>query len=360
MTSKHSRSALIAALAVGACGLVAVPAASAADTQYFVQSPIVTGVSDLTPESAVLHGSVDTGGNPAVAFTALAGADFTWTAGVNIINSGSSNATDFIEGLPASGSSSTVWIGSKSFSNAGADNYSNVEFELDPVSDYVANGGTPGSDVIFGTSMEIGTGPGLTSVASSVGAYGAAAQRNSSQTPLKPGTKYYYWIVDQPGTTDNAENVNVGTAASPSYSCYPTPYITQYLPTAPVQGPCVYQYGNANGVDFYQSPNGEFTTPPLGEVAVGANAKVSGNQAMVRLTNRSGFLAQMRLKLTVGGKAVAAARVKLRPHVDRMLTLTLNGAGVQAAGRHASARIVVTANSFGQTLKRTTITLVGR
>lgn len=359
MTSKRSRSALITALAVGACGLVAVPAASAADTQYFVQSPVVTGVSDLTPESAVLHGSVDTGGNPAVAFTALAGADFAWTGGVNIINSGSSNATDFIEGLPASGSSSTVWIGSKSFSNAGADNYSNVEFELDPVSDYVANGGTPGSGVIFGTSMEIGTGPGLTSVTSSVGAFGAAAQSNSTQTPLKPGTKYYYWIVDQPGTTDNAEDVNVGTAASPSYSCYPMGYIAQYLPAAPVQGPCVYQFGNANGVDFYQSPNGVFTTPRLGEIAVGANAMVSGNQAMVHLANRSGYAARMRLKLTIGGKAIASARVKLRPHADRTLALTLTGAGAQAATRHASARIVVTANNFGQALGRKTITLRG-
>ena len=362
MTSKLSRS-VIAALAVGACGLVAVPAASAADTQYFVNAPVVTGVSNLTPESVVLNGAVDTGGNPAISFSAPAGTNISWPGGISIVNStsGSSAATEtfYIGGIPDNGSNNLVSIGSKQFSNGGADNYSNVEFEVDPVADYVANGDTPGSATIFGDSMEIPTQVGLTSVHSTIGAFGASAQANSSQTPLTPGTKYYYWIVDQPGTTDAAENVNTGTAASPSYSCYPTAYVTAYLASDAVQGPCIYQYGNLSGVDFYQSPNGEFTTPAIGAIAFGASAKVNGHSALLTVTDRSGFAARGKVQLKIGGSTIATGKLNIPAHGTRTLSLTLSGKGAQAAERQASARIVLVSNNYGQSLTAKTVRLLG-
>ncbi len=348
MTSKLSRSALIAALAVGASGLVAVPAASAADTQYFVNSPVVTGVSNLTPQSVVLHGAVDTGGNTGIESVLAPGTTLSWTGGVNIINSSSSSSENiWIDGIPTSGSNTTAYIGTKAFSNAGADNYSNVEFEIDPVSDYTANGDTPGSATIFGTSMEVPTATGLTAVSSLLGAYGTAAQNNSSQTPLTPDTKYYHWIVDQPGTTDAASDVNVGTAASPSYSCVPNGYASTYLSGDSVQGPCIYQYGNNSGIDFYQSPNGEFTTPKLGELAVGAKAMVSGSKAMLMVANRSGFRAAGMIELKVGGKVVGKGKFNVLPHGKRDVAVTLNAMGAKAAGSSAMAKLVVMSN-FGQ------------
>ncbi len=347
MTSNRSRSALIAALAVGACGLVAVPAASAADTQYFVNSPVVTGVSDLTPESAMLSGAVDTGGNPGIEAAEPAGTNLTWAGGVDIINSGASAENIWIDGLPASGSATTVSIGTKPFSNGGADNYSNVEFELDPVADYDANGDLPGSDLIFGDSMQVATQGGLTAVKSTVGAFGVKAQNKSDQAPLKPGTRYYYWIVDQAGTTDDAEDVNTGTAATPSISCVPDAYAAKYDAADPVQGPCIYQFGNASGIDFYQSPNGEFTTPALGKIAIGASAKVDGHKAMLSITDRSGFNASGKIVLKVGGKAVGGGKFSLTAHSHHNVALVLTGAGVSAAGRGAKAKIVLTSD-FGQ------------
>jgi hypothetical protein len=358
LTSKLSRS-VIAAMAVSACGLVAVPAASAADTQYFVNAPVVTGVSGLTAESVVLHGAVDTGGNPALPFTEPAGANIAWPGGISILNTTSATENFFSGGIPDDGSNNLATIGTKTFSNAGADNYSNVEFELDPVSDYVANGDTAGSETVFGDSMEIPTQAGLTDVKATMGVFGAAAAAGPTQTPLKPGTKYYYWIVDQPGTTDIAEDVNTGTAASPSYSCYPTSYVATYLASDPVQGPCIYQFGNASGIDFYQSPNGEFTTPALGRIAFGANAKVVGNTAMLKVTDQSGFTAGGKVALEIGGGKVAFAKLKLAPHSTRLLSLKLNGRGVAAAARQASAKLVLTTSDYGQPAVPKSVKLMG-
>jgi hypothetical protein len=356
LTSKLSRS-VIAAVAVGACGLVAVPAASAADTQYFVNSPVVTGVSNLTPESAVLNGAVDTGGNPGIEASEAPGTNFGWTGGVNIINSSSSAAENiWIDGLPPSGSNNTVHIGSKSFSNGGADNYSNVEFEVDSVSDYVANGDTPGSDTVFGDSMEIPTATGLTAVRSTLGVFGTAAQANSDQSPLTPGTKYYYWIVDQAGTTDSAEDVNTGTAATPSYSCLPDAYVAEYDAGDAVQGPCIYQFGNASGIDFYQSPNGEFTTPKLGKLGVGTSAKVVGRTAMLRVADQSGFRATGKIQLKLGGRVLASSKFNLAAHAARTLDLKLSGKGVKAAEPQGKAKLVLTSN-FGQKTSTKSVTL---
>lgn len=345
MTRKISRSAIIAAVAVGASGLVAVPAASAADTQYYVNSPVVTGVSNLTPESVVVHGAVDTGGNPGISVSEPAGVNLSWTGGVDIITTAAENI--WIDGLPPSGSSNTVYIGTKSFSNSGADDYSNVEFEIDPVSDYNANGGTPGPDTTFGTSLQVPTQGGLTAVQETLGAFGANAQENSAQSPLKPDTKYYYFIIDQAGTTDAAENVNTGTAASPSYSCLPDAYVAAYDAGDAVQGPCVYQYGNDSGVDFYQSPNGTFTTPKLGKLVIARGAQVVGRRAMLKVIDRSGFKASGQIKLEIGGRVVASSKFGLGAGNSRDLALPLNGRGMKAAGSHAKAKLVLTSN-WGQ------------
>ena len=184
-------------------------------------------------------------------------------------------------------------------SNATADNYSDVTFEYDPVSDYVANGDLPGPETNQAQDIQVPTTAGLSEVRATIGAFGLAAQNNSGNTPLTPGTKYYYWIVQQAGGTDQASNVNVsawtgatsGTpavAANNSYKCYPNaaiaadPTLESYtapgavvIPTAarrlPAdQGPCIYYYGNTGGALYYQSPNGTFTTPALGKVAIGA------------------------------------------------------------------------------------------
>ncbi len=345
MTPKRFRSGLITAMSVGACGLLAVPAASAADTQYYVNSPVVTGVSNLTPESVVLHGAIDTGGNPGIQVSEPAGVDFGWTGGVNIITTAAESI--FIDGLPPNGSDNTVYIGARSFSNAGAHNYSNVEFEADPVSDYRANGGNPGTETVYGNSIEVPTQPGLTAVSTTLGAFGPSAQANSSLTPLQPGTKYYYWIIDQAGTTGAAENVNLGTAASPSYSCLPDAYVAEYDASATVQGPCVYQYGNNSGVDFYQSPNGTFTTPPLGKLMISRAATVSGAKAMLRVTDQSSFRASGEVELELGGHPVASAKFGLGAGMSRMLSLTLDGRAIKAAAAHAEATLIVTSD-WGQ------------
>jgi hypothetical protein len=350
LTSIISRTALVAALAVGVGGLVAVPAASAADTQYYVNSPVVTGVSNLTPESVVLHGAVDTGGNPGIEVSEPAGTNFAWAGGVDIITTAAENI--WIDGLPPSGSDNTVYIGSKSFSNGGADNYSDVEFELDPVSDYKANGDTAGPDTMFATSLQVPTQGGLTAVSEQVGAFGAKALQDSGQTPLKPNTEYYYWIIDQAGTTDAAENVNTGTAASPSYSCLPDAYVAAYDASDPVQGPCVYQFGNNSGVDFYQSPNGRFKTPPLGRLVIARSALVTGHRAMLEVKDASAFKASGVLRLEMGRHVVASAKFGLAPGGSRDLTLLLNARGVKAAAAHARVKLVLTSNWDQPTLTK--------
>jgi len=81
LTGKVSRAALIAAAAIGASGLVAASAQAAAVTtagistaNYYVNGPTVAGVSNLTPESVVLNGAVDTGGSPMTTLTVPVGA----------------------------------------------------------------------------------------------------------------------------------------------------------------------------------------------------------------------------------------------------------------------------------------------
>ena len=63
MASKVTRTAVIAVSALGASGLVATVAQAAPPSipSTLVNQPAVSGISNLTPESAVLHGVVDHG-----------------------------------------------------------------------------------------------------------------------------------------------------------------------------------------------------------------------------------------------------------------------------------------------------------
>lgn len=179
MASKVSRATLIAGLAIGASGLVAVPAEAA---NSYVTQPVVTGVTSITPESAVLSGAIDTGGDPGVAFSASAASPFA-VGGLSITTSGNLN------GFPV---------------NLGY--YSTVLFEADPLSDYVASGDQPGGETVTAATIEVPDGPGLAPVNSEIGGYPAASATTSS--PLTPGTKYVYFLVQQAGETDQATTVN--------------------------------------------------------------------------------------------------------------------------------------------------------
>lgn len=383
MTSKVSRAALIAAIAVGASGLVAASAQAAAVTtagvstaNYYVNGPTVAGVSNLTPESVVLNGAVDTGGSPMTTLSVPAGQTLLWQNALTIGSLTSTAAQSFdVDGLPVSGSDSTVSVtvndalvsaNSQSFpsvSNGGADNYSNVTFEYDPVKDYVANGDTPGPELQFANEVEVPTAAGISAVSSSVGAFGVNAQNNTGNTPLTPGTAYDYWIVSQAGATDAAESINIaqwydttGSAAgttsassfvpdpNPTYKCYPDaaiaedPTLASYTSssqityggtTAPeIQGPCVYFYGNTGGALYYTSPTGQFTTPALGKLNISAKASVSQSKAVLTVTDASGYKAGGNIELTTsGGKELASGNFSLAANVKGAVTLKLTAAG---------------------------------
>jgi hypothetical protein len=390
LTSKVSRAALIAAIAVGASGLVAASADAAAVTtagvstaNYYVDGPTVAGVSDLTPESAVLNGAVDTGGSPLTTLTVPAGQTLLWQNALTIGSLTSTAAQTFdVDGLPVSGSASTVSVtvndaavsaNSQSFpavSNGGADNYSNVTFEYDPLKDYVANGDTAGPETQFANEVEVPTTTGISSVSQSVGAFGIKAQNNSGNTPLTPGTTYVYWIVSQAGATDAAESINIaqwydtspsatpagGSAASttsstsfasdpnPTYKCYPDaaiaedPTLASYTSstqityggtTAPaIQGPCVYFYGNTGGALYYTSPTGKFKTPALGKLKIAAKASVGKSTAVVTVTNASSYKAGGTIELTgKGGKELASGKFSVSANVKGEAKLKLTAAG---------------------------------
>jgi hypothetical protein len=179
LASKVSRAALVAGLAIGVSGLVAVPAEAA---NSYVTQPVVTGVSSITPESAVLSGAIDTGGDPASTFVASAASPFS-VGGLSITASGNLNGFPVNQGY-----------------------YSTVLFEADPLSDYVASGNQPGGETVTAANIEVPTTTGLSAVSSILGAYPAAS--NEGATPLTPGTKYVYWLVEQAGETDQATTVN--------------------------------------------------------------------------------------------------------------------------------------------------------
>jgi hypothetical protein len=409
LTRMLSRVAVIAGLAVGASGLVALPAEAAngvATVNYYVNNPAIGPAANLTPESANVSASIDTGGSPeSLLPVSSAGLVWSGTASITIAaekwNDGTAptatNSGSYapIDGLPVTGASSDVsvtvtdapitnggitdpGIGAQSgvpqpISNAGADNYSDVTFEYDPVSDYVANGDTPGAETQFAQDVQVPTSAGVSNVQATIGAFGLSAQNNTGNTPLTPGTKYYYWVVQQAGATDQATNVDVaawvgntsGTpavAANNSYKCYPNvaiaadPTLKSYVqPGATVnyggqslpasQGPCIYYYGDTGGALYYQSPNGQFTTPKLGALTIAKTATVAGKKGTVPITNKSAYKASGTVQLTTkSGKVLANGKFAVKPTKAGKIALTLTKAGVTAANKHQSAKVVLTSN----------------
>ena len=177
------RLALIGTCAIGVSGLVAGPAFA---LNNYVTQPVVTGVSSLTPESAQLSGAIDTGGDPGVTFTASPAAPYSF-GGLTITSSA------ILNGIPV-----------------GLGFYSTALFEADPLSDYVASGDQPGAETVLAQTVEVPTSTGLSSVNAEIGSYPAAS---GSGTPLTPGTKYVYWIVQQAGETQQATTVNEYSAS---------------------------------------------------------------------------------------------------------------------------------------------------
>ncbi len=413
MASKFSRAALIAGLAVGAGGLVAGPASAAngiSTANYYVNNPAVTGVSNITPESVTVSGAVDTGGNPesllpvssaGLVWSGLAGITITpenWNDGQAPSALTTASAYAPIDGIPTNQSTSNVsvtitdaaisnggvsdpGIGATSgkpqpISNAGADNYSDVTFEYDPVSDYDAVDGQPGPNTQFAQDVQVPTAAGISSVTTALGAFGQAAQDSTGNTALTPGTKYYYWIIQQAGATDQASNIDVaawvgntsGTPAAPtnnSYKCYPNvaiaadPTLAAYTaPGAQVnyggtaiaadQGTCIYYYGNTGGQTYYQSGMGTFTTPKLGSVNIQASAKITKTgkglaakptAASLVLANASGFKASGSVKLTAGGKLAGTAKFSIQAHVKATVKIALTAAGKTALTKGQSLKV---------------------
>jgi hypothetical protein len=379
LKTKLSRVALAVGIGLGTYGLIAV-SAEAADTLYFVNAPVLTGSSGLTPESATLSGIVDTGGTPGGTFTLGAGAALPWNSSLTVANTTSASETFSTEGLPQSGSNADVLIGGgspSSVSNAGADNYSDVEFEYDTLADYTAAGNSPGPNTQYAPELDVPTTSGLSTASTSIGAFGIAAQNNTGNTPLRSGTTYVYWIVDQPGGTDAAETVNTfnphaanaSTTVNPSYACLPTAYIqaNAYLSTltatgkvsggitssgtaqttaqSDIQGPCVYFYGNVSGSDNYDSPTGQFTTPKLGKLSISSVAKVKGRKGTVAITDKSEYKASGTLQLTnSSGSVLATAKFGLKPGASGVAALSLTRAGVAAAKKDQKGELNLTSN----------------
>lgn len=385
MKSKVSRAALAASVALGTCGLVAA-SADAADTLYFVNGPVASSVAKLTPESATLSGTVDTGGTGRGTFYLAAGGQLSWNSGVTASNT-ATGLEQFSEGgLPISGSNSEVSVSgggagasaypSSTVSNGGADNFSDVEFEYETLAQYTA-AGTTGPDVQYAQELDVPTAAGTSSVSTAIGAFGLAAQNNTGNTPLRSNTKYVYWIEDQPGATDDAETVNTfnphaanaSTSLNPSYVCLPNSYIAAdaYLKTltssgtvsggvtssgspqtaaqSDMQGSCVYFYGNVSGSDFYTSPTGEFTTPALGKLEISSVAKMAGRKATVKITDKSHHKASGTLQLTdSSGDVLANAKFGLSAGKSGVAVFKLTGAGVKAAKKHQKGALTLTSN----------------
>ncbi len=249
MTSKVSRAALIAAIAVGASGLVAVPAQAAFQAGTgLVNQPIVTGASQITPESALITGAVDTGGfnqpNDATATTTAGGYSVPvnlgvlWDGGVPGTGFLTTTSSITIDGIP---------LTTPNTSGTPVPTYSAVWVEYDPVADYVASGNTPGPETQIAPEEDIdtSTSPYTSIPAIEIGGYPASSAESNGQTPLTPGTAYYYWIVQQTDETTAATNID---AFDP--------------------------------VDLYDFLDGSTTTPPAGSGAVsgaaGSNPQLTG------------------------------------------------------------------------------------
>jgi hypothetical protein len=385
LASKSSRNALVA-IAIGVSGLAAVPAAEAAVSipTYLVNQPAVAGASAITPESATVTGVIDTGGSQGTTFSLPPASTLLWggVSSIPVINtSTTAAATEFVDGIPTNDYDGVFNANGGQLNNGGLDNKSSVVFEYDPVSDYNANGGTPGPDTSFAPEVDVPTSSGLSPVSTTIGAYPASATDTTGQSPLMPNTKYYYFIIQQAGVTSGAEDVNTfnGTTVTtnPTYSCYPFSYIeqnpvystytttgtlsggvtssggpAQTVPQPQIQGPCVYYFGNS--ANYYQSPNGTFKTPPLGTVSFGSKATLSGKKAVLAVTNKSVMPAKGVVTLSVGGASVGTGHFSVGASGKGTVSVTLNGKGVSASGKTAKVTATITTD---QNLGTKSITL---
>jgi hypothetical protein len=390
---------MVASIAIGATGLVAVPAEAAngvSTANYYVNNPAIGSAADITPESATVSASIDTGGSPE-SLLPIAPGGLNWGS-ISTISAGEkwndgsvasaqtlTGAYVPVDGIPDSGSNNTVsvtitdtaisnsgvtdpGIGSKSgvpqsISNAGADNYSDVTFEYDPVSDYDVTDNQPGSETNQIQDIQVPTTAGISNVTATLGAFGQAAQTSTGNTPLTPGTKYYYWVVQQAGATSAASNINVsawvnnqssGVAANNKYSCQPNLAIEadptlnalyqagsaatvnfggQTLPFN--QGPCIYYFGDTGGALYYQSPNGIFTTPALGTVKIGKTATTGS----LTITDKSAYKASGTVELTVGKKVAGTAKFRLQPKASGSFKIKLTSAGKKAMNAGKTVKV---------------------
>ncbi len=283
-----------------------------------------------------------------------------------------------IDGIPVNGSNSNVSVTitdpgiaalsgtPQAVSNGGADNYSDVSFDYDPVPDYTANGNLPGPETQQAQDVQVPTTAGISTARTTIGAFGQAAQNNTGNSPLTPGTKYYFWVEQEPGRTDAASNINVsawtankdanGNPANNSYKCYPNAAIaldpTLESLTAPGavvtyggqslaadQGPCKYYYGNTAGAFYYQSPNGTFSTPALGKVAIGPKATTTGKGAELTIADVSAYKASGTVELTVGGKLAGAAKFRLQPKSKGSFKVVLTAKGKAAVRGNKTVKV---------------------
>jgi hypothetical protein len=437
LTRKVSRAALAAGIAIGASGLVASAADAAAGVStvnYYVNSPSTGAASAVTPQSATVSGAIDTGGNNETLLNVPATGGLSW-GGVYTItapvkwNDGTPGGTLGtyvpVDGIPVSDSSSNVSVtitdakgttdsidgGAVTsgtpfpVSNGGVDNYSDVTFEYDPVSDYDVADNQPGPNTLTANDVQVPTTAGISNVSATIGAFGLSAQNNTGNTPLEPGTKYYYWLVQQAGATDQAVNVDIAAWAdtggvnnaanattpagfNPTYKCYPIAAIKQdavlngyyqaYLAgqnpqvsypnnsaanggtvtsQPAIQGPCIYYFGDTGGAIYYQSPLREFTTPALGKLSIAGVAKVTGQKVTDTITDKSAYKASGTIELTTSkGKTLATGKFAMQPEKTDVVTLKLTSAGKSAVASHTKAKLVLTSNwDQGSATKKVTL-----
>jgi hypothetical protein len=400
LTRKFSRTALAAGISIAAAGISALPANAAVPNavstpNYYVKSPAIGDALSITPESAVVSGVIDTGGDP-VSYLPVPTGGLTWdgdvaiAAGANVAGDPNSGQDVPVDGIPASGSYPNVSVTvtdsgttrTLAASNAGADNFSTVTFAYDPASDYEAAGNQPGPNTQYGTGVNIPTTTGLSSVSTKIGAFGQAAQANSGNKPLRPGTKYYFWLQQQAGGTDAATNVNLagweGLPANPTDVCLPNDAIAQDATVsklasntsatavtadgtqaAGTEGQCNYYFGDTAGGPGLQSPTGAFSTPALGKLVIGKQAKVNGRKATVSVADSSAYNASGTIELDdSAGDTLATGKFGVRAGHTGSAKLTLTSAGVTAAGKHKAGVLSLTSN-WDQSTATKKITLLG-